>query len=89
MPKRVKGSQLMDVDKVYVLAAYRHRYTKQTKPQWAKNESWAPHFIDDNDWLEHSFFYVKKDGYLDGRYNRCESYPTWPDNPEFRISKEA
>jgi len=42
-------------------------------------------FADDQDWLEHTLFHVRKDGRLDKRYDCCESHPTWPDGNERRV----
>lgn len=84
-----KGTELCSEDRAYVLAAYVHRFTREHKPRWAsagwKNGLPYPvQFASDADWLEHTLFYVRNDGRLDGRFNFCSSHPTWPDNPELR-----
>jgi len=82
------GSELSSTDQKYVLRAFTHRYTGDHKPNWT-NSPWKfgeypLHFKDDKDWLENTKFFVTKNGSLDNRYNRCESTPTWPNNPELR-----
>lgn len=84
-----KGSDLHPDDKNYVLRAYVHRFTKDHKPNWA-NKIWKDNlpypvqFESDQEWLENSYFRVKKDGRLDSRVRGCTSNPTFPDNPELR-----
>jgi hypothetical protein len=47
------------------------------------------HFIDDEDWLTHTTFWMvmgkSHKGRLAERQN-CVSYPTWPNNPEIRAA---
>jgi hypothetical protein len=79
-----KGNQLRDVDQVYVLAAYVHRFTKQHVPAWARHprvdgKPYMPQFADDADWLANTEFAVTKSGRLDMRTNKCFSTPTWPE----------
>lgn len=82
----IKGSELNEADKRHVLGAYVHRYTKDHRPFWVKDDKKTPvQFGSDADWLEHTKFWVKKDGRLDARYNHCNSEPTWPNNPELRV----
>lgn len=74
-------------------ARFVHRFTGEHKPKWAhkpfKNESlrltaYPVQFADDTDWLANTYFEVTKQGELDRRTGHCESYPTWPLNPELR-----
>lgn len=88
--KRSKlGNWLHPEDQRHVLAAFVHRFTRDHKPEWA-NKPWKDgkpypvQFDSDADWLAHTSFAVRNDGRLDGRVHRCESVPTWPDNPELR-----
>jgi len=91
------GSELHPDDKVRVKARYKHRYTGDHKPAWAKDRADAKgvlrfvsenpfplQFRDDADWLANTRFRVKDDGRLDRRAHYCESTPTWPFNPELR-----
>lgn len=83
------GNQLSAEDQRYVLAAYVHRFTGQHKPQWAckpmpNGTAYPVQFVDDADWLAHTYFEVTKSGKLDNRNKSCQSSPTWPNNPELR-----
>jgi len=86
----IRGIDLHPIDRQHVLATYVHRYTGDHKPNWAKRDRandkpYLVQFANDQEWLEHSYFTVTKQGRLDKRVKRCESNPTWPDNPELRI----
>ncbi len=87
---QIPGSQLTKEDQSYVLAAYVHRFTKEHKPQWAceplpDGTAYPVQFANDQDWLWNTLFYVSAKTFrLDHRAGRCESTPTWPDNPELR-----
>ena len=79
-----KGTLLCADDRRYVLTVYVHRFTREHKPEWAKGlrkngRPYPVQFADDQDWLEHTLFHVRKDGRLDKRYDCCESHSTWPD----------
>lgn len=76
--KTLKGSQLTDTDKSYVLAVYVHRYTGNNRPSHCKG--YPLQFKNDQDWLEHTEFAVTKYGRLDMRFKHCHSKPTWPEN---------
>jgi hypothetical protein len=83
------GSELSAADQKHVLAAYVYRFTRQRKPQWAREpmpngNAYPVQFASDADWLAHTRFAVTKTGKLDGRFDECQSSPTWPDNPELR-----
>lgn len=86
---KIKGTLLHPDDRKEVLAAYVHRFTKQNKPVWARQPKedgtfYSPHFEDDDDWLGHTYFAVDENQRLKpGRWS-CQSFPTWPDNPELR-----
>ena len=86
------GIELHPDDRRHVLAAYVHRFTGEHRPAWAHKpwkdgKPYPVQFADDADWLAHTRFAVRGNGRLDRRVNRCESSPTWPNNPELR--KEA
>lgn len=81
---QVKGTELKPSAKAEALRGYINRYTKTHVPEWAKRPrpdgtQYMPQFKDDNDWLEHTLFYITKNGDLDKRNPDCESSPTWPD----------
>lgn len=83
MVTMVKGTSLNKEDQRFVLAAFVHRFTGEHIPEWSKKKrpdgrGYKVHFKDDLDWLNNTLFYVKKDGRIDNRFNRCESNPTWP-----------
>jgi hypothetical protein len=87
--RTIKGTELDYVDQKHVLAAYVHRFTGQHKPDWASKEwkdgkPYPVQFKDDGDWLANTLFTVKENGRLDRRVSECQSYPTWPNNPELR-----
>ncbi len=82
--KMVLGTELTPKDQRHVLASYVHRYTGDRIPVWAKGlraDGKPKHplqFADDQDWLANTWFHVRTDGRLDGRFRRCHSVPTWP-----------
>jgi hypothetical protein len=76
----MRGHNLHPADREHVLNAYTNRHTGDHRQSYCK----YLHFKDDLDWLRHTYFRVTKKFRLDGRVHRCESYPTWPDNPELR-----
>lgn len=83
MTDRKLGAELCDIDRLLVERHFPDRYTGQHRPQWAKRarkdgSSYRPHFRDDADWLEHTWFQIRRDGRLDLRARSCESFPTWP-----------
>jgi hypothetical protein len=78
MAKQVLGSALSREVQCEVLRRFVHRYTGEHVPAWAKQprpdgRAYQPHFPTDADWLRCTKFWVRPDGELDGRYNRCES----------------
>ena len=89
LPVWVFGNCLSAEDQQYCLAAFVHRHTREHKPQWA-NKEWKEgqpypvQFDSDTEWLAHTRFAIRTNGRLDMRVKRCESNPTWPDNPELR-----
>lgn len=66
-----------------------HRYTGEHQPRWAL-KSWKDgraypvHFKDDAEWLANTLFAVTLAGHLDRRFGHCQSFPTWPNDPELR-----
>jgi hypothetical protein len=83
-----RGSELRPEVQREVLARYTMRDTPPNRPNWTLNgpdgKPYPLQFASDSDWLANTFFYVKQDGTLDERFARCESRPTWPNNPELR-----
>lgn len=94
---RVRGSELPMHLQQEAKARFTHRYTGEHRPAWAnrpftnselKLSTYPVQFRDDADWLAHTYFTLVKDGTRFSKKKRfCESYPTWPDNPELRIRK--
>lgn len=87
--KWVTGDKLDAQDQRHCLAAFVHRFTREHKPQWAHKprpcgNPYPVQYDSDHEWLVTTRFAVKANGKLDLRVNRCESNPTWPDNPELR-----
>lgn len=75
------GWELSPDDQRRVKAAFVHRYTGDHIPKWAVNAPdliYPVQFKDDNDWLAHTFFAVRKDGSWNPRVSTCEAHPTWP-----------
>jgi hypothetical protein len=87
---RLLGSQLAPKVKTEAMRRFVHRYTGEHRPTWVKNEKWKDgkdypvQFADDEDWLAHTYFEVTKTGQLKDSAKWCESYPTWPYNPELK-----
>jgi len=71
MSNTLFGNKLSDEDQRYVLRAYVHRHTGDHAPGWAKDLGIKPYFKDDQEWLSHAEFKVKKSGRLDMRFNAC------------------
>jgi hypothetical protein len=95
---RVKGSDLKPETQTEALRRYVHRFTGAHKPEWAyrsfvnvhgKKQAHFVQFKDDREWLEHTYFEVTKAGDLSDRVKYCESYPTWPYNPELRKENKS
>ena len=85
--KMLFGSSLRPEVQTECLRRFVHRFTGEHLPQWATRpdcEACPVQFADDWDWLAHTRFHVTKTGKLDGRFDSCESSPTWPFNPELR-----
>lgn len=83
----LKGDQLNPVARKAALCKFVHRYTGDHVPRWVRdseNISTPLQFASDEEWLANSEFWVTKEGYLDERFNHCQSNPTWPNNPELR-----
>lgn len=75
------------------LAHYVHRFTREHVPAWARQPRpdgtpYPLQFDSDRDWLANTYFRVTGRGKFDERETHCQSYPTWPDNPELRVSNE-
>jgi len=86
LEKSVFGTQLTKDDQSLALAQFVHRYTIKHVPEWALRArrhpdglAYKPQFADDQDWLAHTRFQVRKDGRLDKRVHQCYSQPTWPE----------
>ncbi len=80
-----RGSDLHPQDKQYVLSAFIHRFTRNHTPTWAQTaredgSQYPVQFDNDDDWLNNTAFYIRKDGRLNMRNKSCYSCPTWPDN---------
>ncbi len=83
------GNKLTAEDQKHCLAAFVYRFTGDHRPHWATKiwkdgKTYPLQFADDQDWLAHAQFAVKKNGRLDQRAKFCECSPTWPHNPELR-----
>jgi hypothetical protein len=85
-----RGSELSLTDKQRVLCQFVNRHTMEHVPAWAK-ETWRdgkpypPQYRTDAEWLERTFFNVRKDGTLSDNSISCYSTdPTYPLNPELR-----
>lgn len=80
---QIKGSEMCLKLQREALAMFVHRFTKDHIPQWARiprdNGKFYPvQFASDQDWLEHTMFWINKDGSLSRKRNYCQSSPTWP-----------
>jgi len=85
----IRGDHLSPRLQSRVKARYVHRFTREHKPAWAKQEwrdgkPYPLQFDSDADWLAHTEFPVTIKGELADRPTHCYSTPTWPDNPELR-----
>lgn len=91
MVKYVNGAKLSPELRREALRSYVYRFTAEHRPDWARKEwkdgkPYPVQFASDADWLAHTDFPVTKSGKLASRKD-CQSYPTWPLNPELRIQK--
>ena len=83
--KQVLGTELREDQKRHALAAFLYRSTKNhVAPGWYQRERYPVQFANDQEWLAHTYFWVRDDGTLSAKHRFCESHPTWPDNPELR-----
>ena len=75
--QELRGSELHPDDKRHVLASFIHRMTVETCRQWPEfaREMRARGYRmpdrTDSEWLESTFFRVRKDGRLDRRVRHC------------------
>jgi hypothetical protein len=76
----MRGHNLSPDDRQHVISAYVHRSTGDMNGCL----SGYLQFYDDLDWLRNTYFKVTKKFRLDRRTRSCESYPTWPNNPELQ-----
>ena len=91
---RIKGSDMPIHLQQEAKRRFVHRFTGEHKPTWTRKPfrdekynltCYPVQFKDDQDWLEHTYFELVKDGSrFNNRKRFCESYPTWPFNPELR-----
>lgn len=89
---KVLGSTLPQALQREALSRFIHRFTGEHTPRWAlvprpDGSPYPVQFADDADWLAHTHFEVTKKGLLSQRERYCESSPTWPQNPELRVSR--
>lgn len=84
MPVTIKGSEMCQRLQQEAKARFVYRYTGEHKPTWVKGPETPVQFKDDRDWLANTLFWITKKGELANRPKCCESYPTWPLNPELR-----
>ncbi len=96
MSKIILGSALSLQAQREALSRYVHRFTRTHVPAWARKpmpngSAYPVQFDSDADWLANTYFRVTARGqlvaYSDMRGD-CQSYPTWPDNPELRGRRE-
>lgn len=83
----LRGNQLLPEDQKYALAAFVHRFTRDHKPDWAKEprldgRPYKVQFASDQDWLANTDFYVTKKGRINRAAGECYSHPTWPEGEE-------
>lgn len=86
------GSELSELDRRYVLAAFVHRFTRDHRPQWARKprrdgSRYPVQFASDTDWLAHTRFQTTGYGAIDKRVSECRSSPTWPDGIPAELSR--
>lgn len=84
MPQLIRGAEMNLCLQQQAKAQFVHRYTGEHKPIWAREPNTPVQFKDDSDWLAHTWFWITKKGELARSHKHCESYPTWPYNPELR-----
>ncbi len=78
------GKDLSFADQDYALRVFVHRFTGDNVPGWSRDLycgeacNYPLQFRDDKEWLANTLFRVNRSGYLDKRYNTCQSSPTWP-----------
>jgi hypothetical protein len=82
------GDELKPEQQAEAKRAFLHRYTGQHRPKWSftprpDGTTYPVQFKDDADWLANTVFRVTLRGKL---HHECQSYPTWPNNPELRKS---
>lgn len=84
------GKDLTLDERLYVLNAFVHRFTKDHQPGWALKEwkdglPYPVQYQSDAEWLTLTWFAVNADGSLNRKIGSCYAgTPTWPDNPELR-----
>jgi len=77
--KACLGTELQAHVQKEALSRFRDRFTGEHTPAWAHGFSFPVRFVNDRDWLEHTYFYVRSDGELDRRHKGWfASFPTWP-----------
>jgi hypothetical protein len=86
-----RGSLLSREEQAYVLSAFVHRFTGNHRPVWSHNtqpngKPYPLQFKDDADWLANTYFRITRDLKLDRKAYTCCSFPTWPENPELKVS---
>ena len=77
------GYALRPEEQREALARFVHRYTRENIPAWSKIANSPVQFASDAEWLGNTLFRTNKDGALHATAS-CNSYPTWPDNPELQ-----
>lgn len=81
------GKQLSQLSQQQALEVYLSRYTGSHTPDWVKmregcSEVIELQFVDDNEWLTNTEFFVDDNGELDTNRDMCFSIPTWPNKPK-------
>ena len=82
--KQVLGTELAPVEQRKALELFVWRHTGDHAPPYGDSHQYPVQFIDDNDWLAHTRFWIRDNGVLSRRHRYCECNPTWPNNPELR-----
>lgn len=82
------GTLLRPEEQAEALARFVNRFTREHTPTWAtrpqpSGEPYPVQFASDAEWLSNTVFRTNTDGALHATAD-CNSYPTWPDNPELR-----
>ena len=70
---RMLGAHLGLKARAEVLSAYVHRFTGNHIPGWADKRR-TPMYLNDQQWLESTWFEVTASGKLDKRFKHCTSY---------------